>query len=250
MREKQNILITGAGSGIGRAAALRMSQNMHIVAADWNEDSAATTVALIEAKGGSATTIHVDVSDRNSVSAMKTCIESTIGSVHAAFFAAGIFIRGVVGHIPEEEWDRMINIHVKGTFLCCQAVLPGMIAVGKGAIVNMSSDFAVMAVPGAAAYMTAKSAIYSLTKTIAIEFAPHGIRVNALGPGPIDTPILTSGRTPEEYEQARITLADKLPLGRLGQPDEIAAVLDFLLSDRSSYITGQIIHPNGGQLMW
>ena len=125
-----------------------------------------------------------------------------------------------------------------------------MAAAGKGAIVNMSSDFAVMAVPGAAAYMAAKSAIYSLTKTIALEFAPHNIRVNALGPGPIDTPILQSGRTAQEYEDARNMLADKLPIGRLGRPDEVAAVLDFLLSDRSSYMTGQIVHPNGGQLMW
>ncbi|MEE2995795.1 MAG: SDR family NAD(P)-dependent oxidoreductase [Pseudomonadota bacterium] len=250
MGEKQNILITGAGSGIGRASALRMANNMHVIAADWNEDGAAETVALIEADKGSATAIQVDVRKRTSVAAMKTRIDSEIGPVQKALFAAGVFIRGVVGNIPEKDWDRMIDIHVKGTFLGCQAVLPDMIDNGKGAIVNMSSDFAVMAVPGAAAYMAAKSAIYSLTKAIALEFAPRGIRVNALGPGPIDTPILTSGRTPEEYEQARVTLADSLPLGRLGQPEEIAAVLDFLLSDRSSYMTGQIIHPNGGQLMW
>ena len=181
---------------------------------------------------------------------MKHRIAADTGPVHKAFFAAGIYIRGMTGEIPEADWDRMIDIHVKGTFLCCRAVLPDMIDAGKGAIVNMSSDFAVMAVPGAAAYMASKSAIYSLTKSLALEFAPHNIRVNALGPGPIDTPILHSGRTEEEYRKALGMLADSLPMGRLGEPREVAAVLDFLLSDRSSYMTGQIVHPNGGQLMW
>ena len=107
-----------------------------------------------------------------------------------------------------------------------------------------------LAVPGAAAYMTAKSAIYALTKSIALEFADKGIRANALGPGPIDTPILKTGRTEAEWRAVHQTHSENLPVGRLGQPEEVAAVLDFLLSDRSSYMTGQIVHPNGGQLMW
>lgn len=246
----QNILITGAGSGIGRASALRMAKDMHVIAADRDADGAAETVSLIEEAGGSATAMTVDVADGGAMKDMKARIATDIGPVHKAFFAAGIFIRGVTGQIPETDWDRMIDIHVKGTFLGCQAVLPDMIAAGGGAIVNMSSDFAVMAVPGAAAYMSAKSAIYSLTKSLALEFAAHGIRVNALGPGPIDTPILKSNRTDAEYKEALGTLAESLPVGRLGQPEDVAAVLDFLLSDRSSYMTGQIIHPNGGQLMW
>lgn len=247
---KQNILITGAGSGIGRASARRMAKDMHVIVADWNEEGAAETVGMIEANGGTATAIQVDVSDSASVRSMKDRISSDIGPVHKAFFAAGIFIRGVVGEIPEDDWDRMIDIHVKGTFLGCQAVLPDMVDSGKGAIVNMSSDFAVMAVPGAAAYMTAKSAIYALTKSIALEFADKGIRANALGPGPIDTPILKTGRTEAEWRAVHQTHSENLPVGRLGQPEEVAAVLDFLLSDRSSYMTGQIVHPNGGQLMW
>lgn len=250
MAKAENILITGAGSGIGRASAMRMAKSGHVIVADLNEDGAAETVAAIEAEGGAATAIQVDVSNGHSVAAMKHRIAADTGPVHKAFFAAGIYIRGMTGEIPEADWDRMIDIHVKGTFLCCRAVLPDMIDAGKGAIVNMSSDFAVMAVPGAAAYMASKSAIYSLTKSLALEFAPHNIRVNALGPGPIDTPILHSGRTEEEYRKALGMLADSLPMGRLGEPREVAAVLDFLLSDRSSYMTGQIVHPNGGQLMW
>lgn len=250
MAEKPNLLITGAASGIGRAAALRLAKTHHVIVADRDADGAGYVVSEIAAAGGSATAIAVDVSDGASVREMKSRIDGDLGPVLSAFFAAGIYIRGVTGEIPEDDWDRMIDIHVKGTFLCSQAVLPAMCDANKGAIVTMSSDFAVMAVPGAAAYMAAKSAIYALTKSLALEFAPHKIRINALGPGPIDTPILKSGRTPDEYEKARKTLAESLPIGRLGQPDEVAAVAEFLLGEKSSYMTGQIVHPNGGQLMW
>lgn len=243
-----NVLITGAASGIARAAAKRLAGRMTVYAADIDAAGLSRTVDEIAASGGSAEAIAVDVSDRESVEAMAAAVD---GDIDAAFFAAGIHIRGTAETVSEEDWDRMIGVHVKGTFLCCQATLRRMRAQGAGgAIVTMSSDYAVMAVPGGAAYCAAKAAIHSLTKSIAQEFAPDRIRINALGPGPIDTPILKSGRTDEEYEQARKRLADNLPIGRLGRPDEVAAVVDFLLSERSSYITGQIVHPNGGQLTW
>jgi NAD(P)-dependent dehydrogenase (short-subunit alcohol dehydrogenase family) len=121
---------------------------------------------------------------------------------------------------------------------------------GAGAIVNTSSDFAVMGVAGIATYTAAKTAIYSLTKSLALEFAPHGIRINAVGPGPIDTPLLRSGRAPGEEDAALAQQRARVPMGRLGKPEEVAAVVDFLLGERSSYITGQIIHPNGGALSW
>ena len=243
-----NVLITGAASGIARAAAKRLAGRMTVYAADIDDAGLGETVDEIAASGGDAKAIPVDVADRGSVETMVAAVD---GAVDAAFFAAGIHIRGTAETVSEEDWDRMIDVHVKGTFLCCQATLRRMRAQATGgAIVTMSSDYAVMAVPGGAAYCAAKAAIHSLTKSIAQEFAPDGIRINALGPGPIDTPILKSGRTEEEYEQARKRLADNLPIGRLGRPEEVAAVVDFLLSERSSYITGQIVHPNGGQLTW
>ena len=243
-----NVLITGAASGIARAAAKRLAGRMTVYAADIDDAGLGETVDEIAASGGDAKAIPVDVADRESVETMVAAVD---GAVDAAFFAAGIHIRGTAETVSEEDWDRMIGVHVKGTFLCCQATLRRMRAQATGgAIVTMSSDYAVMAVPGGAAYCAAKAAIHSLTKSIAQEFAPDGIRINALGPGPIDTPILKSGRTVEEYEQARKRLADNLPIGRLGRPEEVAAVVDFLLSERSSYITGQIVHPNGGQLTW
>ena len=243
-----NVLITGAASGIARAAAKRLSARMTVYAADIDAAGLAETVDGIVAAGGDAKAVEVDVSSRESVESM---VASVDGPIDAAFFAAGIHIRGTAETVSEEDWDRMIGVHVKGTFLCCQATLRRMRAQGTGgAIVTMSSDYAVMAVPGGAAYCAAKAAIHSLTKSIAQEFAPDRIRINALGPGPIDTPILRSGRTDEEYDAARKRLADNLPIGRLGQPEEVAAVVDFLLGERSSYITGQIVHPNGGQLTW
>jgi NAD(P)-dependent dehydrogenase (short-subunit alcohol dehydrogenase family) len=125
-----------------------------------------------------------------------------------------------------------------------------MRARGRGAILMMSSDFAIIGMQGAAAYAAAKTAVYSLAKSLALAFAADGIRVNALGPGPIDTPLLRAGRSTDEWERLQQRFIETLPMHRLGRPEEIAAVADFLLSDRSSYITGQIIHPNGGQLSW
>jgi len=167
--------------------------------------------------------------------------------VHALFNNAGISRPGPACDMPEEVWDLMIDVHVKGTFLCCQAVLPQMCERRDGVIVNMSSDYAVVGMIRGAAYAAAKAAIFSLTKSLAQEFAPFAIRVNALGPGPIDTPLLRAGRTGDDWKSAR---GELLPMGRIGQPDEVASVLDFLLSEHASYMTGQIVHPNGGQVMW
>jgi 3-oxoacyl-[acyl-carrier protein] reductase len=147
------------------------------------------------------------------------------------------------------QWSLLIDTHVTGTFNFCQAVLRHMVTRQSGAIVITSSDFAIIGVANAANYCAAKTALYSLTKSLAVEFAPH-IRVNAIGPGPIDTPLLRANRTAEEFETARRTFEGRLPMKRLGQPEEVAAVVDFLLSDRASFITGQLIQPNGGQVMW
>lgn len=250
MEETDTVLITGAASGIGRATARRLASRMPVVIADVSADAAAALAAELTRSGSRAHAVAVDVASRASVARMMAWIDAESGPVHALFNNAGINRRAAVEDITESDWDLMMATHAKGTFLCAQAVLPGMRARNRGVILNMSSDFAVIGLAGAAAYAAAKTAIYSLTKSLALEFAPHGIRVNALGPGPIDTPLLRSGRTPAQWEAVRDGFHQRLPMGRLGRPEEIAAVADFLLSERSAYITGQIIHPNGGQLSW
>ena len=246
----ETILITGAASGIGRATAKRLSQRMQVVIADRNGDAARTLADELNREGRSAIAVEVDVTQRTSVTAMMQTVSQSVGPVHALFSNAGINRRAPIAEITETDWDLMMQTHVKGAFLTSQAMLPGMKERKRGAILMMSSDFAVLGMPGAAAYAAAKTAIYSLTKSLAMAFAADGIRVNALGPGPIDTPLLRSGRSAEEWDRTHKKFVETLPMHRLGLPEEIAAVADFLLSDRSSYITGQIVHPNGGQLTW
>ena len=245
-----HVIVTGAASGIGQASALRLARRMKVVVADRNVEGARKVAAQIEAVGGQAVAVEVDVSRRASVAAMVTSARAAFGPVDALFANAGINLRNPIDKIAEADWDLMMDIHVKGVFLCCQAVLGEMSERGRGAIVNTASDFAIMGVAGNATYTSAKTAIYSLTKAIATEFTPRGIRVNAIGPGPIDTPILASGRSEEQHVALKEKFAGALALGRMGQPEDVAVVVDFLLSERASYISGQILHPNGGQLMW
>ena len=236
-------LITGGGSGIGRATALRLARRSQVSIADRNLDEAQAVAKQINAEGGKAHAFQVDVRDGEAVRDMVAKAEA-VAPVDALFNNAGISVRTEIKDLSGEEWDLMLDTHARGMFFVAQAVLRNMTRRKKGLIVQTSSDFAVIGIPGMAAYCAAKCAIYSLTKALSLEFVNDGIRVNAIGPGPIDTPILKQNRTEEEYRNAVVRNEARTPMGRLGRPEEVAAVVDFLLSEKSAYINGRLIHPS------
>jgi len=243
-------VITGGGSGLGRAAAVRLARKGdQVCICDLNEENVNATAEIIQSEGNTVFTGVVDVREQSQVNAWIAKVIDKFGKIDCLFSNAGVNARALVANMTLAQWSLLIDTHVTGTFNFCQAVLRHMVPRQSGAIVITSSDFAVVGVANAANYCAAKTALYSLTKSLALEFAPH-IRVNAIGPGPIDTPLLRANRTPEEFEAARRAFEARLPMKRLGQPEEVGAVVDFLLSDRASFITGQLLQPNGGQVMW
>ena len=214
-----------------------MAGHMQVVIADRNYEAAVLAADEIKTNGGQAFPVAVDVSVASSVARMTQEVAGSVGEVHALFCNAGISPKKPFEDWSEADWDSVIHTHIKGVFLCTQAFLPQMCNRKEGAIVTSGSDYSIVGHVHGSGYAAAKAGIYSLTKSIALEFAPYNIRCNSVGPGPIETP-LKSQR------------GERVPMGRMGKPEEVASVVDFLVSDRAAYITGQIIHPNGGCVMW
>ncbi|MFM9373013.1 SDR family NAD(P)-dependent oxidoreductase [Streptomyces sp. Da 82-17] len=236
-------LVTGAASGIGLAVARRLAAGGAALAvADVNEKGAQEAVDEFRAAGAQAVAVRLDVTDPVSVEAAVQATVDQFGALHLAVNNAGI--AGAVASVadyPQDQWRRVLDTNLDGVFHCLQYELPALLAAGGGAIVNMGSSLSINGFPGTVAYTAAKHGVIGLTKTAALEYAPEGVRVNAIVPGWMDTPLL-AGITDEERAQ----LIGLHPAGRLGTAEDVAELAAFLLSERASFVNGSSHRVDGG----
>jgi NAD(P)-dependent dehydrogenase (short-subunit alcohol dehydrogenase family) len=242
--EGKGALITGGASGIGRAVAERFArEGARVLVADYAKTGAETARA-IEASGGKAGFFQADVSDSVQIKRMVDAALQFCGHIDILCNAAGILHYGTILETTEETWVRVMSINLTGTFLCCRAVVPHMIKRGSGSIINLASTTGAHdACAHAAAYVASKGGVMLLTRAMAIDHAKDGIRVNALCPGPTDTPMLREAMTSEQLT----AFAHTYPMGRLGRPEELANGALFLASDEASFVTGTAFYVDGGQ---
>ncbi len=243
----KSALVTGSGMGIGRAIAEACArEGASVVVADFNEEAGNETVALIEAAGGNAAFIHCDVSDESLVSAMVEFAVNTFGSLDLAVNSAALSRgSGPIHTFEKPVWDQTVDMCLTNTWLCMKYELAHMLENGSGAIVNISSNASLRGQMYNTAYAAAKSGVNILTKSSASEYGRKGIRINAVSPGTIRTPGVEKYMEDEPKQGAM--LLQSMPMQRLGEPEEIAEAVVFLLSDRASYITGQVLSVDGGQ---
>jgi 3-oxoacyl-[acyl-carrier protein] reductase len=245
--EQRVVVVTGGSRGIGRAVAVRLAAPSTTICYNFHRSGdrvAQETAELIEAAGARAWANRVDVSSNGDVKDFFSRIVEEHGRVDVLVNNAGVAIDGLLVRLKESDWDRVISINLKGAFNCMQAVGKQMMKQRQGRIVNISSVVGVMGNAGQASYSASKAGLIGLTKTAARELAPRGITVNAVAPGFIDTAM-----TEELPDKAKKAMLGQIPLGRIGAPEDVAEVVAFLASDAADYITGQVIHVNGGMYM-
>jgi NAD(P)-dependent dehydrogenase (short-subunit alcohol dehydrogenase family) len=239
-------IITGGASGIGRASAERMiAEGARVVLADIRDKVGRDAADAMPA--GAATFLHCDVTDEKSVRGMVEDAASWLGGLDILFNSAGMLSCGPLTDLDVETWDRVFAVNVRGAFLACRAAIPHMRARGSGSIINASSLAGLRGMPGLTLYSSTKAAMIGLSTTLALELAPDRIRVNALCPGWIDTPfnqpVIDAIGGPQAQAQA---IKAGIPLGRMGEVAEVAAMVAYLASDEASFITAQALSINGG----
>jgi NAD(P)-dependent dehydrogenase (short-subunit alcohol dehydrogenase family) len=243
-------VITGAGSGIGRAAAdLFAREGAEVALVDLNAQAAKDATEQITAAGGRALAVGADVADAAQVDLAFRQISGEFGRVDVLYNNAGVNSAGSVVDASDEDWDRCFAVNAKGTFLCSRAAGRLMVAAGSGSIINQGSVAALVGIANFASYCASKGAVVALTRSMSVDLAPRNVRVNAICPGTVYTPLMEPmlrARGNGDLAAGLAMTTAKYPIGRLGTPEEIAAVALFLASDDSSFLTGSVITADGG----
>jgi 2-hydroxycyclohexanecarboxyl-CoA dehydrogenase len=242
-------VVTGGASGMGEATCHELGRRGYQVAVlDINDQAAQRVSDDLRGEGATALGIGVDVTDRAAVDDAFAKVRSQLGPVAALVTSAGVFGYSAFAEITPQEWARIIDVNLTGTFHCCQAALPDMVDAGWGRIVMISSSSAQRGSPFAAHYAASKGAVITLTKSLAREYAGHGITVNNIPPSGIETPMQHQSQA-AGYLPPNEQIAANIPLGRLGSGADIAAAVGFLCSQEAGFITGQVLGVNGGSVM-
>lgn len=248
--EGKTALVTGGASGIGRAAALAYArEGARVVAVDLNTEGGEETVQMIKEEGGDAILVHADVANAADTQIMVDRAVAAYGSLDCAFNNAGVSGgRGLIHEYSEDDWDRVTGINLKGVWLCMKYEIIQMLTQGSGAIVNTASVMGLVGGSRSPAYGASKHGVVGLTRTAAVAYAQSGIRVNAVCPGYIRTPLIEQGALTDPGGEERIIA--RHPVGRLGTPEEVAETVVWLCSDAASFVTGHAMAVDGGYVAW
>ena len=248
MSEQRTAIVTGAARGIGAAVALRLAADSFAVAVlDLEEDACAATVDAIGAAGGRALAVGVDVSDEASVAAAVSRVAGELGAPTVLVNNAGITRDNMLFKMTTDDWDSVMDVHLRGSFLMSRAVQAYMVAATWGRVVNLSSVSA-LGNRGQANYSAAKAGLQGFTKTLAIELGRYNVTVNAIAPGFIETEMTarTAERLGVPFEDFKTMAASAIPVGRVGQPDDIAATASFFCREEAGFVSGQVVYVAGG----